>query len=88
MTVPGVGPIVSLAYASTIDIPSRFHHSRSVGAIGWLNHLYFLPTHVGKKLDAVMETSLHCNYGHFKKCSSHQLLKTPGLYQTQRNGQL
>jgi transposase len=33
MTVPGVGPIVSLAYVSTIDIPSRFRHSRSVGAI-------------------------------------------------------
>lgn len=33
MTVPGVGPIVSLAYVSTIDIPSRFRHSRSVGAV-------------------------------------------------------
>ncbi|WP_028004413.1 IS110 family RNA-guided transposase [Sinorhizobium meliloti] len=33
MTVPGVGPIVSLAYVSTIDIPSKFRHSRSVGAI-------------------------------------------------------
>jgi transposase len=33
MTVPGVGPIVSLAYVSTIDIPSRFRHSRAVGAI-------------------------------------------------------
>lgn len=33
MMVPGVGPIISPAYVSTIDIPSRFHHSRSVGAI-------------------------------------------------------
>lgn len=33
MTMPGVGPIVSLAYVSTIDIPGRFRHSRSVGAI-------------------------------------------------------
>ena len=33
MTVPGVGPVVSLAYVSTIDIPSRFRHSRSVGAV-------------------------------------------------------
>lgn len=32
MTVPGVGPIVSLAYAATIDIPARFRNSRSVGA--------------------------------------------------------
>ncbi len=33
MTVPGVGPIVSLAYAATIDIPSRFRNSRVVGAV-------------------------------------------------------
>lgn len=32
-TVPGVGPVVSLAYVSTIDIPSRFRHSRAVGAV-------------------------------------------------------
>lgn len=32
MTVPGVGPIVSLAYAATIDIPARFRSSRAVGA--------------------------------------------------------
>lgn len=33
MTVPGVGPVVSLAYVSTIDIPARFRRSRSVGAV-------------------------------------------------------
>ncbi|OOO27807.1 IS110 family transposase [Agrobacterium salinitolerans] len=33
MTVPGVGPIVALAYTSTIDIPARFRSSRSVGAV-------------------------------------------------------
>jgi transposase len=33
MTVPGVGPIVALAYTSTIDIPYRFRHSRAVGAV-------------------------------------------------------
>jgi transposase len=32
MTVPGVGPIVSLAYVATIDIPARFRTSRAVGA--------------------------------------------------------
>jgi transposase len=32
MTVPGVGPIVSLAYMATIDIPARFKTSRAVGA--------------------------------------------------------
>ncbi|WP_038937020.1 IS110 family transposase [Bradyrhizobium japonicum] len=33
MTVPGVGPIVSLAYMATIDIPARFRTSRGVGAV-------------------------------------------------------
>ncbi|MGX5832046.1 IS110 family RNA-guided transposase [Mesorhizobium sp. 43Arga] len=33
MTIPGVGPIVALAYVSTVDIPGRFRHSRAVGAV-------------------------------------------------------
>ncbi len=33
MSVPGVGAIVALAYASTIDIPARFRNSRAVGAV-------------------------------------------------------
>lgn len=32
MTVPGVGVVVSLAYAAVIDDPRRFRHSSSVGA--------------------------------------------------------
>jgi transposase len=32
MTIPGVGPIVSLAFTTTIDIPGRFKHSKAVGA--------------------------------------------------------
>ena len=31
MTIPGVGPVVSLAFTSTIDIPARFRNSRAVG---------------------------------------------------------
>jgi len=31
MTVPGVGPIIALTYATGIDDPSRFRHSRDVG---------------------------------------------------------
>ena len=31
-TVPGVGPIVATAYATTIDDPNRFRKSSSVGA--------------------------------------------------------
>jgi transposase len=32
MTVPGVGPVVALAYIAVIDDPQRFRHSRDVGA--------------------------------------------------------
>jgi transposase len=33
MTVPGVGPVVALAYAATIDIPQRLRNSKAVGPI-------------------------------------------------------
>jgi transposase len=32
MTVPGVGPVVALAYMSVIDDPKRFSRARDVGA--------------------------------------------------------
>ena len=31
MTIPRVGPVVSLAFKSTIDVPARFRNSRAVG---------------------------------------------------------
>jgi transposase len=31
MTVPGVGPVVSLAFTATIDVPARFKSSKAVG---------------------------------------------------------
>ncbi|PSH61689.1 IS110 family transposase [Phyllobacterium brassicacearum] len=31
MTIPGVGPVVALAYTATIDISERFAHSKAVG---------------------------------------------------------
>ncbi len=33
MTIPGVGPVVSLAYTCTIDIPGRFRNSKAVGPL-------------------------------------------------------
>ena len=33
MTIPGVGPVVSLAFVSTIDIPNRFKNSKAVGPL-------------------------------------------------------
>lgn len=31
MTIPGVGPVTSLAFTSTVDVPARFRNSRAVG---------------------------------------------------------
>ena len=40
MTVPGVGPVVALAFAATIDIPARFRNSKAVGpALGLIRTL-------------------------------------------------
>ena len=33
MTIPGVGPVVSLAFVATIDIPARFRNSKAVGPV-------------------------------------------------------
>lgn len=33
MSVPGVGPVVALAYQATIDTPARFRSSKAVGAV-------------------------------------------------------
>src|SRR5206468_12379738 len=33
MTTPGVGPVVSLTYRATVDIPARFRESKSVWAV-------------------------------------------------------
>ena len=35
MTTPGVGPVVSLTYRATVDVPARFRKSKSVGAVFW-----------------------------------------------------
>lgn len=33
MTTPGVGPVVSMAFTATIDVPARFRNSKAVGPI-------------------------------------------------------
>jgi len=33
MTIPGVGPVVSLAFVTTIDVPARFRNSKAVGPV-------------------------------------------------------
>ena len=33
MTIPGIGPVVALAFTSTIDVPARFRKSKAVGPV-------------------------------------------------------
>src|SRR4051794_28494677 len=33
MSVPGVGPMVALAFRATVDVPARFKNSKAVGAV-------------------------------------------------------
>ena len=33
MTTPGVGPVVTLTYRATVDVPARFRKSKAVGAV-------------------------------------------------------
>jgi transposase len=33
MTIPGVGPVVTLTYRVTVDVPARFRNSKAVGAV-------------------------------------------------------
>src|SRR5215475_4153795 len=33
MTTPGVGPVVALTYRATVDVPTRFRKSKSVGSV-------------------------------------------------------
>jgi transposase len=41
MTIPGVGPVTSLAFTSTIDVPARFRTSKAVGpALGLTPRLH------------------------------------------------
>ena len=37
MTAPGVGPVVALTFRATVDVPSRFKSSKTVGAAFGLN---------------------------------------------------
>jgi len=64
MTVPGVGPIIALAFRTTIDVPGRFRKSKAVGsALGLtpVQHQSGESSRVGKVSkcgDAMMRTLL------------------------------
>jgi transposase len=60
MTIPGVGPIISLAYKATIDDPERFRSSRAVPA-----HLGLTPR--------VYQSGEMDRSGHISKCGDRLL---------------
>jgi transposase len=60
MTIPGVGPIISLAYKATIDDPARFRSSRAVPA-----HLGLTPR--------VYQSGEMDRSGHISKCGDSLL---------------
>jgi transposase len=60
MTIPGVGPIISLAYKATIDDPARFKSSRAVPA-----HLGLTPR--------IYQSGEMDRSGHISKCGDRLL---------------
>lgn len=65
MTAPGVGPLVALTFRATVDVPSRFTRSRTVGAHFGLTPRKFQSGEVDKTGriskwgDAMMRTALY-----------------------------
>ncbi|MDX0061330.1 IS110 family transposase [Sinorhizobium meliloti] len=62
MTIPGVGPVVAVAYTATIDIPQRFKNSKAVGPILGLTHQSGESHRVGRVSlcgDGMMRTLLY-----------------------------
>jgi transposase len=60
MTVPGIGPLVGMAYVATIDDPQRFAKSRNVGA------------HPGLAPRRFQSGEMDCQ-GSISKCGDHLL---------------
>jgi transposase len=60
MTIPGIGPVISLAYKATIDDPSRFRNSKMVAA-----HLGLTPR--------VYQSGEMDRSGHISKCGDRLL---------------
>jgi transposase len=93
MTVPGVGPIVSLLFKATIDDPSRFKDSRSVAA-----HLGLTPRvyqsgeidrsgHVSKCGDKLMRHALYeAGNVHLRRSKKWSVLRAWGVKLAKRIG--
>jgi transposase len=66
MTVPGVGPVTALTFCSAVDDPSRFSHSRAVGAHSGLTPRRYQSGetdragHISKQGDTMVTTPTLC----------------------------
>jgi transposase len=62
-TIPGVGPVVALAYSATIDIPARFRNSKAVGPVLGLTPVLSRTNNVDSNAQMVVAQGLgdeHC----------------------------
>ena len=73
MTAPGVGPVVSLTYRATVDIPARFRKSKSVGAVFGLT--------CAKYQSGEVDWS-----GRISRCGSYPCLQRPVCFMAQGLG--
>jgi Transposase IS116/IS110/IS902 family len=80
MTVPGVGPITALCFKATIDDPTRFKRSRSVGAYVGLTtrrHARFFASSLGQRDCA-------CNID--PPASSYAIMRRASPYRGENSG--
>jgi transposase len=93
MTIPGVGPIVSLAYRSTIDEPERFKNSKALAAhLGLTPRVYQsgeldLSGNISKCGDRMMRHALYeAANSHLRIAKKWSPLKAWGMKLTPRIG--
>jgi transposase len=93
MTIPGVGPIVSLAYKATIDDPARFQTSKAVGAhIGLTPRIYQSGEldrsgNISKCGDKLLRHVLYeAANSHLRICKKQSALKAWGVKLAKRVG--
>jgi transposase len=94
MTIPGVGPIISLAYKATIDDPARFRSSRAVPAhLGLTPRIYQSGEmdrsgHISKCGDRLLR---HCLYeaanAHMRVTRKWSALRAWGVKLAKRDGE-
>ncbi|GAA0278891.1 hypothetical protein GCM10008965_52700 [Methylorubrum aminovorans] len=75
MSVPGVGPITTLAFRATIDRPERFRHSRDVGA-----HLGLTPSRYQSGETDIQGNVSRCGDELARSAGPYPLGQWPGVH--------